>query len=316
MSFFQATMSNQVNLDLLIVRNFEPIEQLCNDIASGNLKHFSCVRDSEYRDLSGMDVWLPNEPPQIRYVALDSDIWNETNLLLVLSAIKSNKNITRLTIRKMRFMPSLQLREIFQSISSNTSLVYLCLQWCDFNVISNLFIEELSNNTTLKTLNMKGNQIVTKAGLYSLTQLLQKNKVLQTLTVGIYLMSYFETGCSFNINQNDVDVFSKRCLENYTILNFNISLIASYSADLDADFKEKMAQIATRNDLLRWKNVHALISDIVIAFSLLELPVYVLLFIVDAFPYLEIVHSQFKKVKLIESLTNSIQNVKAQRLKK
>ena len=55
---------------------------------------------------------------------------------------------------------------------------------------------------------------------------------------------------------------------------------------IDFNYKDKsIYKYLERNKLLQWKVVYAIIMDICIAMSPLELPNYVLLEIVDWFPY-------------------------------
>lgn len=68
-----------------------------------------------------------------------------------------------------------------------------------------------------------------------------------------------------------------------------------------------------RNELLQWKNVRLWILDAVIAMSPLQLPPYVLLWIFDQLPHMERGVSHVKKIRLIESVRNSIWTIIEQR---
>ena len=57
---------------------------------------------------------------------------------------------------------------------------------------------------------------------------------------------------------------------------------------------------------LVWRAVHALITNVVVALSPLTTNVYVLLWIVDWLPHVQRVHSEFRKVQLIENVLGSI----------
>jgi hypothetical protein len=69
--------------------------------------------------------------------------------------------------------------------------------------------------------------------------------------------------------------------------------------------------LCKRNTDLEWRSVHAMIVDIVIGLSPLQLPSYCLLWIIDELPWIEIAHSQYKKITLIDSLLASIRKTQA-----
>ena len=65
---------------------------------------------------------------------------------------------------------------------------------------------------------------------------------------------------------------------------------------------------------LQWPVIHALILDIVIAMSPLNLPAYILLWIIDWFPYLERRHTEYRKVTHIIRIIESIRRVWQRRI--
>jgi hypothetical protein len=62
-----------------------------------------------------------------------------------------------------------------------------------------------------------------------------------------------------------------------------------------------------------WHKPQAVIIDICIALASLNLPVYVLLWIVDWLPEMARAHTEFFKVDIIESALTSIQRVRKAR---
>lgn len=66
----------------------------------------------------------------------------------------------------------------------------------------------------------------------------------------------------------------------------------------------------------KWKKVHRLIVDCVVAMAPLNLPAYVLLWIVDALPHIEFAVRHFKKITLIIALVDSIRATKKRTAKR
>jgi len=64
--------------------------------------------------------------------------------------------------------------------------------------------------------------------------------------------------------------------------------------------------LARRNASLRWPVVRNCLIDITIALAPLKLPTYVLLWIVNWLPDYEVVHSDLKKIRVIEGTVDSI----------
>ena len=70
-----------------------------------------------------------------------------------------------------------------------------------------------------------------------------------------------------------------------------------------------------RNKSLQWKIVHKTIVNTCIAMYPLQLPSYVLLEIIDWFPYWEVGVNRYKKITLIENIKISILKILENRKK-
>jgi hypothetical protein len=68
---------------------------------------------------------------------------------------------------------------------------------------------------------------------------------------------------------------------------------------------QRIDEFCARNAKLQWQVVHAEILNIVLGLFPLQLPTYVLLFIIDSYPWYEQAHTAYKKVSLIESIMAS-----------
>ena len=88
--------------------------------------------------------------------------------------------------------------------------------------------------------------------------------------------------------------------------------MSSYSWSVSTDVAEIEA-ILKRNDSLRWRTVHPWLLDTCLAMSPLELPPYVLLWIVDWIPFFEHAVSHRKKIHLIESIRDSVWRIRDSR---
>jgi hypothetical protein len=69
----------------------------------------------------------------------------------------------------------------------------------------------------------------------------------------------------------------------------------------------KLSNICSRNKTVRWAVIHGRIVEMYLAFAPLELPVYVLLWIIDWLPPMSLApeHNHFKKVQLLQNLVAS-----------
>ena len=72
-----------------------------------------------------------------------------------------------------------------------------------------------------------------------------------------------------------------------------------------SDPSRRIRALLDRNESVEWRKVHAVLLDAYIALSALQLPPYVMLWIVDWLPHYEHV-SRIKKVALLESLYKSM----------
>jgi hypothetical protein len=87
---------------------------------------------------------------------------------------------------------------------------------------------------------------------------------------------------------------------NYTLCELDFEL----GWRLDIDFE--VARLCKRNTALAWPSVQRLIIDIVVALAPLNLPGYVLLWIIDWLPHLARLHAELKKISLIVNVIGSI----------
>lgn len=144
----------------------------------------------------------------------------------------------------------------------------------------------LKNNKNIIFINLNNNQIQIE-GIKAIVSALTINK---TLT-GICLSDncYYEEGGKLIIPM---------LKKNYTLLNITF--------DGDEDYITFVYNCIERNEKLQWKNIHSIIMNICIALWSSGLPNYVLLEIIDWFPFWEVALNRYKKVILIENVNRSI----------
>lgn len=127
-------------------------------------------------------------------------------------------------------------------------------------------------------------------------------------------LSIVEFGCTFipqdasvfNEEENDhARHFCESCLRNYTLCKVKLAVDTNISCVVISHLQANIQPILQRNRLFSWHAVHSEIRDIVIAMYAFELPVYVLLWIVDWLPMVATLHREYKKVMLIEQLRSS-----------
>ena len=127
-------------------------------------------------------------------------------------------------------------------------------------------------------------------GIRAISKALETNKTL----VSIHL-----TGCEIDVET--VDILSEMLKNNYTIIDIEI-----WASGLK---RNNIIKYCKRNELLQWKFIHPIIIDTCIAMYNLRLPSYVLLEIIDWFPYWEIGVNRYTKVTLIENVKRSIREM-------
>jgi hypothetical protein len=212
----------------------------------------------------------------------------------LLSANRSFTDILPTTKMSLKFFA------LARAIAENSSLRILDLQEHGLSVenVPDIALI-LSRTPKLLTLNLSNN-LFRDAGLIALAQLLAKNKSV----------------AFFNVAGNKVSAEGgSRCLE---ILDSNY-ILCSYYLFLETQefFDGKTCQTYTpygfiaRNRNLRWMNIHVILTDIYLSLAPLNLPAYVLLWILD---YLEpmalkVDHHHLKKINHLQSLVNSRRSV-------
>ena len=73
-------------------------------------------------------------------------------------------------------------------------------------------------------------------------------------------------------------------------------------------FVNNVVEFIQRQDML-WPIVHDVIVDFVIAMYPLKLPYYVQLWILDALPHVECAHTEYRKLRLIYCVSDTIQRI-------
>jgi hypothetical protein len=73
-----------------------------------------------------------------------------------------------------------------------------------------------------------------------------------------------------------------------------------------------LIEMGQRNERLQWRDIHTFIVGTVMALGE-HLPAYVLLWIIDALPYMAKAHGELKKITLITSVVASIHRVVSKR---
>ena len=177
-----------------------------------------------------------------------------------------------------------------------------------------LISKALEINKTITNINLKDNNIVIEGAKY-ISKALEINK-----TITNFKLSYNKFG------KEGVKSIAKALETNKTItyigLSVNyigdegtkaiISMMENNYTLLFNDFvsnDNSIYKYLERNKLLQWKIAHKTIVDICIAMSVLELPNYVMLEIVDWFPFWEVGINRYKKISLIENINRSIRKL-------
>ena len=147
-------------------------------------------------------------------------------------------------------------------------------------------------NDSIQEIRLDGNH-VGRDGAEAFAETLRANKSIHSIYWGDAYIDY-----------GGAKALAEALRINYTLLKFHLS---------KPPFKTEMKKLIKRNELLQWKNQHAILLDMCIAMQSLELPAYVLLWIYDQFGLGEESINQFKKISLIESTINSVRGVKRAR---
>lgn len=172
------------------------------------------------------------------------------------------------------------------------------------NVIDNVGLDTILNfleaNKSLANINLDFNNF-TIGGIKVFTdKLLQVNFTIVTLLVerGNYIVALSQK------EQYDLQT-SEEIHQRY-----KSRIVHVYDAEDYGKIRENCIALCSRNKCLIWdEKLHNQILNVVVAFAPLQLPVYVLLFILDGLPFWEIGVSRYKKVILIEKVVKSIQKI-------
>ena len=177
------------------------------------------------------------------------------------------------------------VKEIAKALKVNTSLTYIDL---NFNCIGDYGASELAEalkvNKKITCVDLRYNDI-TDEGAEEIAEMLKVNKSLWSLDLE-----------NNKIGRNGIRCILSALEENYTITYFGN--IVSYHCD-----------VIKRNVRLQWVNQHCVILDMCIVLYPLELSPYVLLWIYDQFGPGEAAIKEIKKIRLIESIRESIRAV-------
>ena len=244
-----------------------------------------------------------------RKVVLEAVTNRNQTFFKLLQAVKSNARISRLKVIDLFHRVSAAL--VTKEIALNTNLCHLSFAGCSINCDTLAAICcELQTNTTLKKLNLSRCNFRAR-GLDALAQFLSKNKSLQKVKLHRMrledesaAMRFYETICDTNYTLLRVSIVEGRP---ETILSR-----ALFPFDFLDVVQARFNKMCERNVKMRWCVIHPLIVDIVIALASapLNLPAYVLLWIIDWLPHLERAHSELKKIRLIANVIESIRRVK------
>jgi len=235
-----------------------------------------------------------------------------------LRAVKSNSQISRLKLAGVFDRNDAEV--VAKEILSNTSLRCIsltnCLLTCDLFIA---FCDALERNTTLTKLNVSRNYIRAR-GLAALGAMLTRNKTL--LNVKLHCNEFDNPEIALRL-------YNTICESNYTLLRISMTQV-SYDYKGRAlgvvgptrffhdthwpDVQTLLNNICKRNSLMCWRVIHALIVDIVVAMAPLNLPGYVLLWIIDWLPMMR-AHTEYKKISLITRVIASIRCIDASRSK-
>ncbi len=164
--------------------------------------------------------------------------------------------------------------------------------------ISGLFLSHCENMTPLFTTQHLQSLFVlvenlTKEFMIRLGDYIANSKSLKSLLICL------PENYVVNLSAVDIGAFTTTIKKNFTLEILSISA-----------YRDQFDKVTVRNVESNWKNIHKLLLDVTIAISILNLPVYVILFIVDWLPYVDVGRvRQYQKVILIEDVIKSIRRV-------
>ncbi len=178
------------------------------------------------------------------------------------------------------------MHDLSRVISMQKHLNYLDINVCDGLVVEGFFKEfsgVVCQHKRLESLMLRDNDIGV-AGLDEIIHGLTKNTTIRgcNITGNLY---YYQS----NSLKNTIQSLEEN---NFTILDFKFDC---FVADEVHEFQTVFCK---RNFDLQWRFVQKVIVDISLAFLSVNLPPYVILWILDWFPHWNI-HSEWKKINVI-----------------
>jgi hypothetical protein len=239
----------------------------------------------------------------------------------LLEEIASNCKIHRLMLHltsvSSRFVP---LADIIRAMNQNRNIIGLSLDYGDslaFDADIETATDDLSKSLLRKfsikntNLNLNGVAALFKAllatgTLQSLTIWECSLGTLELLVIGKFIEAS-KTITSIDLDSvvpRDFDWSSLRqsLIANYSLRQCWFNGVTHHENDFVRATMERNAQVC-------WANIHPLLVNVTIAMTSLNLPVYVILWIIDWLPHIHAAHTEYRKVRVIAGVADSIRRV-------
>jgi len=248
----------------------------------------------------------------------DDDYVNNTQELVTL--LQNNKNLKVLNIAGSKFGDN--FLSVAKALEMNDTLIEIDISNCGIvGKLFNSFIEMLKVNKSLEIVKFSKNESIKSANFKLLIEALKVNQTLKELHGGEFEISMYNKSVAPFIKA----LKQHKSLQKLTFLDIVCDRIArkliklmEEKPTLSIDFilygspVSKFTFYTHRNEFncnkFNWQNVCTQIIDVCLGLHAFRLPAYVLLEIIDWFPWFEYVN-QRKKIHLIIDVKQSIEKV-------
>lgn len=225
------------------------------------------------------------------------------------------------------------IEPLLKAIKTTTKVKKVCLHVGPFVPNFGVLSYHLATNATLHTFILKGFFVVSVEIRECLVALIHHTTSLREIDFS-----------ALRLNISAIDAIGKTLSTNSTITSVklggelptrrsdlkkvedllwekNFSLLELTVFDTIKSVREQppvscFPDLCKRNYEMTWRGTHKLIVDIVIAMEKIYFPGYVLLWIINWLPYMDVYPRELKKITLIQGLINSFRRVEANRIQK
>lgn len=244
----------------------------------------------------GRALALPVVMASLRELVLDDNSLHDEGIAEIVEAMRLNSTLQTLSLRRNN-LSFVGVASLASALLTNDECSLQALLLDNNEVVTSVALLSLfvARSKTLRRLSLVACVLVDASSNETLVAALRTNRTLTELN-----LSHNDA-----INDDEVSVALVDTLEtNWSLVRLELQI------DSEVLMRRHLA-LSRRNEQLLWPQFRRTIYAAVIALAPppFQLPPYVILFILDGLPFVEVAVSHVKKIRLIESIVNSIRRI-------